>query len=114
MKTAAVIKRRPEDANRLLLLLHLGKALGAVDRTVLTGLEGNLRLAAAGSAGGGEHLSLGARIVLAGIAASLAALGLVDKASLSVELLLSRCEDELGSALFACQCFVSVHFGYLA
>ena len=97
-----------------LLLLHLGEALRAVDRAVLTGLEGDPGLTAAVGADSGVHLALGAGVVLAGVAAGLAALGLVDEASLSVELLFTSGENELGSTFFACECFVLVHFDNLA
>ena len=85
----------------LLLLLDLGKALAAVNRTILTGLEGNAGFLAASSANRGEHLSLGSLALLAGVAAGFASLGLVGEASLSVELLLAGGEDELFAALFA-------------
>ena len=82
-------------------LAHLGEALAAVDRTVRLGLEGNLGLAAAGSANSGEILTGAAGGVLASITAGLAALGLVLEAALSVELLLTGGEHELVAALFA-------------
>ena len=65
------------------------------------GLEGNLRLAAAGSANSGEVLAGAAGGVLASITAGLAALGLILEATLSVELLLTGGEHELLTALFA-------------
>ena len=84
-----------------LLLTHLGEAVAAVDRTVRLGLEGNLRLAAAGSTHGSEILTGAAGSVLAGITAGLAALGLVLEAALSIELLLAGSEHELFAAFFA-------------
>ena len=85
----------------LVLLAHLGEALAAVDGTIRLGLEGNLRLAAAGSAGSGEILPGTTGSGLAGVTAGLAALGLVLEAALSVELLLTGGEHELVAALFA-------------
>ena len=86
---------------RLSLLSHLGEALAAIDRTVRLGLKGNLRLAAAGSANSGEILTGTTGGSLAGVAAGLAALGLVLEAALSIELLLTGGEHELLAALFA-------------
>jgi len=84
-----------------LLLPHLGEALAAIDRPVALGLEGNPGLAAAGGANRGKILPGSAGGVLAGVAAGLAALGLVLEAALSVELLLASGEYELLAALFA-------------
>ena len=81
--------------------LHLGEAVGAVNRPVRLRLKGNLRLAAAGSAGRSEVLSGTAGSVLAGVTAALAALGLVLEASLRVELLLTGGEHEFLAALLA-------------
>ena len=80
---------------------HLSEALAAEHRTVGLGLEGNLGLAAAAGAGGGEELTGATGSVLASIAAGLAALGLILEATLSVELLLTGGENELVAALFA-------------
>ena len=80
---------------------HLSEALAAVHRTVGLGLEGNLRLTAATSAGSSEELTGATGVVLAGITAGLAALGLVLEAALCVELLLTGGEHELIAALFA-------------
>jgi len=84
-----------------LLLAHLGEALAAVNRTIGLGLEGNLRLAAAGSTDSGEVLAGATGSGLAGITAGLAALGLILEAALSIELLLTSGEHELLAALFA-------------
>ena len=81
--------------------LHSGEAIGAVDRPVGLGLKGNLRLTAAGGAGRGEVFSGTTGSVLAGVAASLAALGLVLEASLCIELLLTGSEHEFLATLFA-------------
>ena len=90
------------NQKKLLVFLHLGKALGTIDRTVFTRLERNLGFAAAVGADSGEHFPLGPGVVLTGIAAGFAALRLIDKAALGVELLLASGENKLGSALFAC------------
>jgi hypothetical protein len=78
----------------LLLFLHLSVALAAINRAVFAGTEGNLRVSATAVAGRGEHLAVRAGCVLALVTASLASLGLVHEASLSVELLLTSGEDE--------------------
>ena len=83
------------------LFLHLCKALAAINRTVLTGTEGNLRLFAAVGANGGEHLTVGSLVLLAGVAAGLAALGLIGKTALGIELLLTGGEHELIATFFA-------------
>ena len=87
---------------KLLRVFHLGEAVRAIDRAVLTGLEGDFRLGSTARADSGKHLSLGSCIVLARIAASFASLRLVHKASFSIKLLLASSKNELGSALFAC------------
>ena len=94
---------------QLALLAHLGDAVAAVNGTIRLGLEGNLSLTTAGGAGGGEELTGATGGVLAGIAAGLAALGLVLEAALSVELLLTGSEGELVAALFTGQNLVFVH-----
>ena len=70
-------KKQNESFVQLALLTHLGEALAAIDRTVGLGLKGNLGLAAAGSAGGGEVLAGAAGGLLASVTAILAALRLV-------------------------------------
>ena len=69
---------------KLLRVFHLGEAVRAIDRAVLTGLEGDFRLGSTARADSGKHLSLGSCIVLARIAASFASLRLVHKASFSI------------------------------
>ena len=81
--------------------LHLCKAVAAVHRTIVSGLEGHAGFAAAGSAGGCEKLTGTTGGVLAGITAGLAALGLVLEALLRIELLLAGGENEFIPALFA-------------
>ena len=92
---------------------HLSEALAAEHGTVGLGLEGNLRLAAAASAGSSEELTGTTGSVLAGIAACLAALGLVLETTAGVELLLAGGPDELLAAILAYQSLVFVHSGYL-
>jgi len=85
----------------LALSAHLSEALAAVYGTVGLGLEGNLGLAAATGAGSSEEFTGTTGIVLASVTASLAALGLVLEAALSVEFLLTGGKHELVAALFA-------------
>ena len=86
---------------QLALLAHTSEAVAAVDGTIGLGLEGNLSLAAAGSAGSGEILTGATGSSLASITASLAALGLILEPALGVELLLTGGENEFVAALFA-------------
>jgi len=81
--------------------VHLSEALTAVNRTVRLRLKGNLGLAAAGGTNSGEILAGTTGSGLAGIAAGLAALGLILKTTLCIELLLTSGEHELLAALFA-------------
>ena len=80
---------------------HLSEALAAEHGTVGLGLEGNLGFATATSAGSSEELTGATGVVLAGITASLAALGLILEAALCVELLLTGGEHEFVAALLA-------------
>ena len=84
-----------------LLLLHLCKALAAVDRAIGLGLEGHSRLAAASCADSREVLARTVSSVLARITAGLAALGLILEAALRIEFLFAGAENELFAALFA-------------
>ena len=77
----------------------LCEALAAVNRSVLAGLERNASLAAAACTYGSEHFLGG--LVLSGIAAVLASLGLVLESLFCVELLLACCEYELVTAVLA-------------
>ena len=86
---------------QLALVAHLSEALAAEYGTVGLGLEGNLCLAAATGASSGEELTGATGGVLASVTASLAALGLVLQAALSVEFLLTGGENEFVAALFA-------------
>ena len=85
----------------LALGTHLSEALAAEYGTVGLGLKGNLGLAAATGAGSGEELTGATSGVLASVTASLAALGLILEAALSVEFLLTGGENEFVAALFA-------------
>ncbi len=95
---------------RSLSSLHLCKAIAAVNRTIISGLERHSCLAAAGSAGSSEELTGSAGSVLASVTASLAALGLVLEAALCVKFLFAGGENKLSTALFANQSLVFVHF----
>ena len=83
------------------LLFHLSEALAAINGTVGLGLEGNLCLAAAGSAGSSEELTGATGSILASVTAGLATLGLILEAALCVELLLTGGENEFLTTLFA-------------
>jgi len=91
----------------------LAEAVAAVNRTVGTGLEGNLAGFAAACAGCVIHLTVAAaatgRALLAGGAAVLAALGFIGEALFCVEFLLAGGEGEAGSAIFADDGFVAEH-----
>ena len=80
---------------------HLSEALAAVYGTVGLGLKGNLSLTTATCAGSSEELTGTTGVSLTGIAAGLAALGLVLETTLCVEFLLTGGENELVAALFA-------------
>ena len=101
--------RRPFVCGLVLLAAHASEAVAAVHRTVGLGLEGNLGLAAASSAGSGEILAGAAGSSLASVTASLAALGLVLEAALSVEFLLTGGEHELLATFLTYQSLVFVH-----
>ena len=90
------------------------KALEEIEMTPSEILE-VMRLAglAAACANGVEHLALTTGSVLAGIAACLAALGLVLETTACVELLLTGGPNEFFAAIFAYQSLVFVHSGYL-
>ena len=87
--------------SQLAVCTHLSEALAAENRTVGLGLEGNLCLATATSAGSSKEFTGATGSVLASVTAGLAALGLVLEAALCVELLLTSGEHELVAALFA-------------
>ena len=86
---------------QLAVSTHLSEALAAENGTVRLGLEGNLCVAAAASAGSSEELTGATGSVLTGVTAVLASLGLVLETTLSVECLLTSGEHELVAAVFA-------------
>jgi len=77
------------------------KALAAVNRSVGLGFKRNPRFISAFGADSGEELSRASGGGFTRVAALLAALGLVLESALGIELLLTRGENELFSALFA-------------
>ena len=90
----------------------LAEAVAAVNRTVGTGLEGNLAGFAAACAGCVIHLTVAAatgRALLAGSAAVFAALGFIGEALFCVEFLLAGGEGEALSAIFADDGLVAEH-----
>ena len=91
-----------------------GEAFAAVHGLSIRRIERNLAVLATLSANGGEHFSRASCTVLACITASLASLGLVVEALLSIELLLTGGEHEIIAAVLAIQCLVLVHVFYLS
>ena len=96
-------------ASNKLLLLHLCKALAAVYRAILTGLEGNCSLFAAGCTYCCEHFALGLLSVLAVLAASLTSLGLVYETLGCIKFLFACFECKFSAAFFADESLVFVH-----
>jgi len=88
--------------NGLLLFFHSCVALAAIHGAILSGSEGDLGRTTAGSTHSLKHLPVSAKAVFPRITTGFTALGLVDEASLRVEFLLTGCEYEFGSTLFAC------------
>lgn len=86
-----------------------GVALAAVYRLPVSGIERNLAGFSALSADSVEHFSTALSRVLLRITARLASLGLVLKALLCIEFLLTGCEHELIPAILASQSLVLVH-----
>ena len=86
----------------------LSEAIAAINRTAVTGLEGNLAtLSALGANCVKERTRSGSAAtasgrILAGIAAILAALGLVCEALFLEKFLILCGKDKFGSAVFAC------------
>ena len=97
----------------LLLLFHFSEAFAAVNRSVVTWLEGNFSFASAVSACCCEHFSLFTVSILSLVAAFLASLRFILETFFSIEFLLTCCEYEFFSAFFACQGLVFVHFFFL-
>jgi hypothetical protein len=85
------------------------EAIAAVNGAVGFGLERHASFLAAASADGSEILTGTTSSVLAGIAAGLAALGLILEATLSIELLLTGGEHEFLPTFFANQSLVLIH-----
>ena len=95
----------------LLSAAALCKALGAIDRLVVSRLERHLGGLAAGGADRVEHLALllSALRVLAGLPAFRAADGVVFEIVSCIKFLLARAENEFLAAVSANQCSVFVH-----
>ena len=103
-----------ERSFKLAKLSSLGEAVAAVNRTIFSGLEGNLAGSSALGANSVEHFAGNSAVVaasgcLAGIAACLAALRLIGEAFFSVESLFICNKYKFGSAVFASESFVVVH-----
>jgi hypothetical protein len=101
-------RRKPVHGLKL-ALSHASEAVRAVNGAIGLRLEGNLCLSTAGCANSSEILSGAALCVLASVTASLATLGLVLEAALSIELLLTGSKGKLSAALFTNQNLVFVH-----
>ena len=86
------------------------EAFAAVYRSVVGGLEGDLRFAAAFSANCGEHFLGSTGSLLSCISASLAALGLVLEAAFCVEFLFACGKYKFVAAILAGECLVFVHW----
>lgn len=107
-------KKQNESFVQLALLTHLGEALAAIDRTVLTGSERNLGFLTTSSAGSSEHFTLRLCGVLTGITAGFASLGLVYETLGSIKFLLAGGEYKFSATFFADESLVFVHLIYLA
>jgi hypothetical protein len=88
---------------------HDCEAIAAVNGAIGFGLEGDASFLAAASANGSEVLAGATSSVLAGVAASLAALGLILEAALSIEFLLTGGEHEFLTTFLANQSLVLIH-----
>jgi hypothetical protein len=95
--------------NKSAFASHLSEAIAAVNRPVGLGLERHLGFLAAPCAGSGKELSGTLSGCLSHIAAGLAALGLILKASFGIKFLFARGKGELFAAFFTHQCFVLIH-----
>ena len=95
-------------------LLFLCKAFAAINRSVLTRLKGNFCYSTAGITSCLKPLTLATAGVFACITASLATLGLINKAFFSIEFLFTGGENEFLSAFLASESFVFVHGSNLA
>ena len=93
-----------------LFAFHFCKAVAAINRAVFSRLKRNACFRTAGSAGCGEHFSLGlCTAVFARHTALFASLRLVLEAFLSIELLFTGSEYELRAAVFTNEGFVLIH-----
>jgi hypothetical protein len=92
-----------------LVFLHLCKALAAINRATVRGLEGNLCLTATSRANSGILLTLLSRRILSCVTALFAALGLVFKALAGIEFLFACGENKFFAAIFASESLVFVH-----
>ena len=99
-----------KDLTELLGSSSLFEASAAINGLVARGLKGELCLSTALAAGCVEILSCGTVCVLLSVAASLASLGLVGVALLSIESLLACGKYKLISALYANESFVNVFY----
>ena len=95
-------------------LSSVAEAVAAVNRTVASGLEGNLAGRPALGADSVEHLTRGSAIAtaarsLTSVTASLAALRLIGETFFGIKGLLIGSENELLAAVFASDDFVVVH-----
>lgn len=86
----------------------VAEAVPAVYGTIILRLEGDLSLLAAISANNGEELALGCAVTLTAalITAVTATNGLIFKALLLVECLLTGGENKIVATIFAFQCFI--------
>ncbi|ODU55328.1 MAG: hypothetical protein ABT01_06475 [Clostridium sp. SCN 57-10] len=92
--------------------LSSAEAIAAINGAVITGFERNFAVFAAGSTYRIVHLAVAAvatRVLLAGVAAGLAALGFIVEAFFREKFLIFGSEGELLTAILADDCFVVVH-----
>ena len=91
------------------IVSHLGEALAAINRAILTGTEGNLRFFSTGCANRCEHFLVLPQIVLPGRTALLTSLRLILKAFFRIKFLLAGSEYELVPTVLAYQSLVLIH-----
>ena len=106
------IKKRPKAYFYCCFALSLiGKTIAAINRTVISGLEGHLAAASARSANRVKHLARTSveAIVLPCVAAGLTSLRLIGEASFFEEILFAGRENELLIAISADDGFVLMH-----
>ena len=114
--TSCLYLLRSPESKFSLLLLHCCEAFGAVYRSVVAGLEGNLSFLTALSANSGKEFSFltFAGCVLSLVAACLASLGFVLEALFCVEFLFTGGEYEFVATFLALSGLVLVHCLFLA